>query len=47
MMGSEDPTLTDEELAILRLLAAGEKDRAVADALSLSIRTIRRRIDKI
>jgi DNA-binding NarL/FixJ family response regulator len=43
----KEPPLTDEELAILRLIAAGEKDRAIADTLSLSKRTVRRRIDKI
>lgn len=41
------PPLTDEELALLRLLVAGETDKAMAKAMNLSQRTIRRRIDRI
>ncbi len=43
----ETPSLTDEELALLRLLVAGETDKVIAGALNLSQRTARRRIDGI
>ncbi|MEJ2748845.1 MAG: response regulator transcription factor, partial [Anaerolineae bacterium] len=47
MLQPETPPLTNDELTLLRLLVAGETEKAIAGAMNLSQRTVRRRIDGI
>ena len=42
--GSDDPQLDQTRIAILRLMAEGEKDEAISRRLSISVRTCRRHI---
>ncbi|WP_374700260.1 LuxR C-terminal-related transcriptional regulator [Arthrobacter sp. JCM 19049] len=39
--------LEDDEVQILRLLAAGQKDESVARVLGVSVRTIQRKIQSM
>lgn len=39
--------LSDRERQVLSLLAAGERDQDIADALSISVRTVRSHLDRI
>ncbi len=39
--------LEDDEIQILRLLAAGQKDEAVARALGVSVRTVQRKVQSL
>src|SRR5262249_60544551 len=39
--------LSDREREVLSLLAAGERDQEIADALEISVRTVRSHLDRI
>ncbi len=39
--------LSDRELAVLRLIAAGKSNRGMADALSISVRTVERHVENV
>jgi len=47
ILHSENRALGDEDMRILRLLIAGKMDKEIAQALQLSERTLRRRLEKV
>jgi DNA-binding CsgD family transcriptional regulator len=43
----EDPPLTDRQLEVARLVCVGERDKSIAQALSLSLRTVEREVHRL
>jgi DNA-binding NarL/FixJ family response regulator len=45
--GAEPSGLTDQELAVVKMLAAGMKDDTIARSLAISVRTVSRLIGNV
>jgi len=43
----EDPPLTERQLEVARRVCVGERDRAIADVLGLSLRTVEREVHRV
>lgn len=43
----EEPPLTDRQLEVARLVCVGERDKSIAQALSLSLRTVEREVHRL
>jgi DNA-binding CsgD family transcriptional regulator len=43
----EEPPLTDRQLQVARLVCVGERDKAIAHALALSLRTVEREVHRL
>jgi DNA-binding CsgD family transcriptional regulator len=43
----EEPPLTDRQLEVARLVCVGERDKSIAHALSLSLRTVEREVHRL
>lgn len=47
MTAADEPVLTDDELAVLRLMAEGQTVESVARRLDVSERTVRRKVRSV
>jgi DNA-binding CsgD family transcriptional regulator len=43
----QEPPLTDRQLEVARLVCVGERDKSIAQALSLSLRTVEREVHRL